>query len=118
LPEVEHLCDQITIIHQGKVRATGNLQEIHRKFKQGLCVKIGLAVGEKLPDLSSFGKFEVTHHHVLGAEEQFTVSFQGERDFRSDLSKYLISSGRTLLTLQNESPELEDIFLHVTETKK
>jgi ABC-2 type transport system ATP-binding protein len=118
LPEVELLCDQITIIHQGKVRATGNLQEIHRKFKQGLCVKIGLALGEKLPDLSSFGKYDVTHHHVLAMEEQFTISFQGERDFRSDLSKYLVSSGLTLMTMQNESPELEDIFLHVTETKK
>ncbi len=118
LPEVELLCDQITIIHQGKVRATGNLQEIHRQFKQGLCVKIGLALGEKLPDLSHFGKYDVTHHHVLAMEEQFTISFRGERDFRSDLSKYLVSSGLTLMTMQNESPELEDIFLQVTETKK
>jgi ABC-2 type transport system ATP-binding protein len=118
LPEVELLCDQITIIHQGKVRATGNLQEIHRKFKQGLCVKIGLAVGEKLPDLTTFGKYEVTHHHTLAAEEQFTISFQSERDLRPDLSKYLVSSGLTLMTMQNESPELEDIFLSVTETKK
>lgn len=118
LPEVELLCDQITIIHQGKVRATGNLQEIHRKFKQGLCVKIGLAVGEKLPDLATFGKYEVTHQHTLAAEEQFTISFQSERDLRPDLSKYLVSSGLTLMTMQNESPELEDIFLSVTETKK
>src|SRR5690606_12491388 len=25
LPEVKHICDQITIIHQGKIRASGNL---------------------------------------------------------------------------------------------
>jgi ABC-2 type transport system ATP-binding protein len=118
LPEIEQLCDQITIIHQGKIRATGNLQEIHRKFRQGLCVKVGLATGEVLPDLSAFGKYEVTHHHVLAVEEQFTVSFETDRDFRADLSKFLMSAGKTLLTLQNESPELEDIFLHMTENKK
>lgn len=118
LPEVEQLCDQITIIHQGKVRASGDLQEIHRKFKQGLCVKVGLGVGEELPDLSKFGKFEVTHHHTLSSEEQFTISFNEDKDFRSELGKYLITSGKTLMTLQNESPELEDIFLHMTETQK
>lgn len=118
LPEVEHLCDQITIIHQGKIRATGSLQEIHRKFKQGLCVKIGIGLGETLPDLTNFGKFEITHHHTLAMEEQFTVSFETEKDLRPDLSKFLISSGKTLMTIQNESPELEDIFLHVTDTNK
>jgi len=118
LPEVEQLCDQITIIHQGRVRATGNLTEIHKKFRQGLVLKIGLKMGEDLPDLSRFGKYDVTQEHLVGKEQQFHVIFEDDADCRSELGKYLISCGLNLLTLQVESPELEDIFLQVTETKK
>jgi ABC-2 type transport system ATP-binding protein len=118
LPEVEQLCDQITIIHQGRVRATGNLTEIHKKFRQGLVLKIGLKIGEGLPDLSPFGKYDVTQEHLVGKEQQFHVIFEDDTDCRSELGKYLISFGLNLLTLKVESPELEDIFLQVTETKK
>lgn len=118
LSEVEQLCDHITIIHKGKIRASGDLREIHRKFKQGLVIKLGLGLGEKLPDLSSFGKFEVNHHSTLSMEEQFILTFESEVDIRSELGKFILDRGLKLMTLHIESPELEDIFLHMTETKK
>lgn len=118
LSEVEQLCDHITIIHKGKIRASGNLQDIHRKFRQGLVIKLGVGVGEKLPDLSSFGKFEITHHSTLAMEEQFLLNFESEVDIRSELGKFILDRGLKLMTLHVESPELEDIFLHMTETKR
>lgn len=118
LSEVEQLCDHITIIHKGKIRASGDLREIHRKFKQGLVIKLGLGLGEKLPDLSSFGKYEVNHHSTLSMEEQFILTFESEVDIRSELGKFILDRGFKLMTLHIESPELEDIFLHMTETKK
>ncbi len=114
LSEVEQLCDHITIIHQGKIRASGNLHEIHQKFRQGLVLKIGLSVGEQLPDLSKFGKYQSTHHSG-GHEEHFHVVFEDDKDCRKDLSRFLVSEGKGLLTIQVESPELEDIFLRMTE---
>ena len=118
LSEVEQLCDYITIIHKGKIRATGNLKEIHQKFRQGLVIKIGLGSGEALPDFSPFGKYEVTHHSTLANEEQFLINFEAEADIRSEIGKFIISKGLRLLTLHIESPELEDIFLHMTETRQ
>lgn len=118
LSEVEQLCEEITIIHQGKIRASGYLHDIHQKFHQGLVVKIGLAENECLPDLSSFGKYKVTHEHLVGHEKQYQVTFEDDRDCRSEVGKFLIQQGLNLLTLQVEAPELEDIFLQVTETKK
>jgi len=118
LSEVEQLCDHITIIHKGKIQASGNLRDIHRKFRQGLVVKLGLGLGQKLPDLTNFGKFDVTHHSTLAIEEQFTLSFESEADIRSELGKFILDRGLKLLTLHVESPELEDIFLQMTETKK
>jgi ABC-2 type transport system ATP-binding protein len=118
LPEVEQLCDQITIIHHGKIRASGDLKEIHRKFRQGLVLKVGIGENEKLPDLSSLGKYEVTQQHIVGKEKQFHLIFEDDRDCRSEIGKIVIAGGVNLLTLQVESPELEDIFLHMTEQKK
>lgn len=117
LPEVEQLCDQITIIHQGKIRASGNLHDIHKKFRQGLVVKLGIGEKDSLPDLSSFGKHEISHEHLVGHEKQYHLVFEDDRDCRAEIGKYLISKNVSLLTLQVESPELEDIFLHVTELK-
>lgn len=118
LPEVEQLCDQITIIHHGKIRASGDLKEIHKKFRQGLVLKVGIGENEKLPDLSSLGKYEVTQEHIVGKEKQFHLVFEDDRDCRSEIGKIVIKGGVNLLTLQVESPELEDIFLHMTEQKK
>ncbi len=118
LPEVEQLCDQITIIHQGRIRASGDLQEIHRKFRQGLVLKVGIGEYETLPDLTTLGKYEVTQEHIVGKEKQFHLVFEDDRDCRSEIGKLVISKGVNLLTLQVESPELEDIFLHMTEQKK
>lgn len=118
LSEVEQICDHITIIHHGTIRASGDIQEIHRKFRQGLVVKVGLAPGERLPDLSALGKYEVTQEHGLELEDQFHICFESEKDCRAELVKILIHEGKHLMTLQIESPELEDIFLHMTEKKK
>lgn len=118
LPEVEQLCDQITIIHQGKIRASGDLKEIHRKFRQGLVLKVGIRADETLPDLSELGKYEITHEHIIGQEKQYDLVFEADLDCRTEIGKLVLSRGLHLLTLQVESPELEDIFLHMTELKK
>jgi ABC-2 type transport system ATP-binding protein len=118
LPEVEQICDHITIIHRGKIRASGNLAEIHRKFRQGLVLKIGIPATSLLPDLSTLGKYEITQEHFSGTEKQYHLIFENEKDCRSEIARYLVSKNIDLLTLQVESPELEDIFLHLTEPKK
>lgn len=118
LSEVEQICDHITIIHDGKIRASGNLAEIHRKFRQGLVLRLGIAKGEKLPDLSSFGKYDTGSVQHLANEDQYHLSFESELDIRTELIKYLVSHGTKVQTVAVDSPELEDIFLHMTETRK
>lgn len=118
LSEVELLCDHITIIHQGLIRASGSLHDIHRKFRQGLTLKIGLKGEEKLPLINQFGKHHISEGMIQGGEIVYTVSFEDDLDCRAELSQYLVKNGAHLMTMQVESPELEDIFLHMTEKKK
>ena len=81
-------------------------------------IKLGLGLGEAIPDLSSFGKYEINHHSTLTSEEQFMLTFESEADIRFELAKFILSKGLKLMTLHVESPELEDIFLHMTETRR
>ncbi|MFL5784230.1 MAG: ATP-binding cassette domain-containing protein [Bacteriovoracaceae bacterium] len=118
LSEVEQICDHITIIHKGKVRASGDLKDIHKKFRQGLVIRIGLASGENLPDLSSFGKYDMGPVRHLQQEDQYHLSFENEMDIRPELLKYLVGKGLSVHTMMVESPELEDIFLHMTENRR
>lgn len=118
LPEVEQLCDEITIIHEGKIRASGDLADIHHKFRQGLVLKLGISDKDNLPDLSVLGEHTVSEEHLLLNEKQYHLVFRDEKDCRAELVKLLTSKGVNLLTLAVESPELEDIFLHLTELKK
>ena len=92
LSEVEQICDHITIIHHGKIKASGNIQEIHRKFRQGLVVKVGIAPSEILPDLSRLGRYEITQKHELGQEDQYHLSFEDEKDCRAELGRFLVQS--------------------------
>ncbi len=115
LSEVEQLCDRVTIIHEGKIRATGTIEEIHRKFSQGLVLKIGIGKGEVLPDLKILGQYEILHQVALNNEDQFQICFKEEKDCRHVISKMLVDAGIQLKTLQIDIPELEDIFLHLTE---
>lgn len=118
LSEVEQICDHITIIHQGKVRASGNLSDIHRRFRQGLVIRLGIGPGEKLPDLSSFGKYDMSAVQHLGSEDQYHLSFENEKDMRPELLKFLLEKNHRVYTMVVEPPELEDIFLHMTETRR
>ncbi len=118
LSEVEQICDHITIIHHGKIRASGNLPEIHKKFRQGLVLRLGLASGEKLPDLTAFGKYDMGPVQHLANEDQYHLSFENEHDIRTELIQYLVAKGTKLQTIAVDSPELEDIFLHMTETRR
>lgn len=118
LSEVEQICDHITIIHQGKVRASGNLSEIHRRFRQGLVVRLGIGTGEKIPDLSSFGKYDIGPVVHSGPEDQYHLSFEDEKDIRPELLRHLVQNNLRVHTMVVEPPELEDIFLHMTETRK
>src|SRR5690606_5911789 len=115
LSEVEQLCDEITIIHKGEVKASGPMDEIRRIFKKGLTLSIGVSSGQKLPDLSPFGDVHAQLVSQDSVEDTYQLIFSSEEDVRKELGRYFYEKGVDLLTLGLEAPELEDIFLQMTE---
>lgn len=115
LSEVEHLCDEITIIHQGEVKASGAMSDIRGAARAGLVLKLGVSKDQKLPDLGRFGRVAVKKVSSEEIEDLYELHFEEGRDVRKELSRHLFESGVDILTMNLESPELEDIFLQMTE---
>lgn len=115
LSEVEHLCDEITIIHQGEVKASGAMSDIRGAARAGLVLKLGVSKDQKLPELGRFGRVAVKKVSSEEIEDLYELHFEEGRDVRKELSRHLFESGVDILTMNLESPELEDIFLQMTE---
>lgn len=115
LSEVEHLCDEITIIHQGEVKASGAMSVIRGAARAGFVLKLGISKDQTLPDLGRFGKVGIKKISSEEMEDLYELHFEAGKDMRKDLGRYLFESGVDILTMNLESPELEDIFLQMTE---
>lgn len=115
LSEVEQLCDYITIIHEGEVRATGDIKSIRKIFKKGLSLVVGVSASQGLPNLERFGEVQIELISKDAVEDTYQLLFKNEVDCRKELSRHFHDAGVDLLTLRLDSPELEDIFLQMTE---
>lgn len=48
LPELSRICDQVAIVHRGKLQAFGSLDEVTRQFQQKRIVEVQLASAEEI----------------------------------------------------------------------
>ncbi len=105
LSEVEELSDRVGIIVAGKLRASGTIREIKRKFMELEGYEIVIETKEPLP--------EIEHTEAIRIKKlapNRAVIFT-HSDIREELSRYLTSRGITILSLEIREPSLEDIFL-------
>lgn len=118
LSEVESLCDDVTIIGQGEIKASGPLSEMRENLKMGQVIRLGIREQDLLPSLphSEFGKYHIINEKKWGIEKQFEIVFENQDEIRPALGRFLFQQGIDILTLELELPELENIFLRLTET--
>jgi ABC-2 type transport system ATP-binding protein len=113
LTELSEMCDGVVVIEQGRVRATGSVEEITRSLKPHVQVFVrAMAPAEEL-------------ERVL-VEQPFVAAVRAERnglvfDFSADeeglarLLGELVQRGLRPIQFAPESIDLEDIFLTLTE---
>jgi len=113
LTEVEEVCDTISIIHHGQLKASGSLSEI----KQGLLGKGTVKLetdkpltAAQLDKLRSLGGVEsLTHEGLL-----VRLVPQGKNDIRPGIVRLLTQEGVGVLTIELSTPPLEEVFMAVT----
>ncbi len=117
LPEVEATCERVVIINKGRVTAIDNTQNLINEMRGKVTIIFqARGIPEKIKQaLSSIEGAVVTNWQVReGIEARFRVECKKETDLRPALSSAITGSGGIILEMRQETPTLEDIFLHLT----
>ena len=116
LPEVSMICERVMIINEGKFVAEDTPDNLAKRLQgvNRLEVEVSGPRDEVLPALRKIkGVSDVTIRAGQG-RSIYTIQAQGGEDLRDQISRAVISSGWSLLSMQMVGMSLEEIFLKLT----
>jgi ABC-2 type transport system ATP-binding protein len=113
LTELAEMCDAVGIIEQGRLLATGSVEEIQRERKQHreLIFRVLNRAGEMA---SRLGGHPGVNHLVVDGQ-LVRMEFAGEMSDQAALVRELIVEGFEIAEVTARTKSLEDVFLQVTE---
>ncbi|MCM8530959.1 MAG: ABC transporter ATP-binding protein [Lentisphaeraceae bacterium] len=112
LPELGTICDLVTIVSKGKLRAFGTVEEVSASLKETLRYSLivdsdpahaagALDAWENISDIST------SHNEIL-------FTFDGARTAIADVVSYLVQSQARVVSISEEQIDLESVFMQVT----
>lgn len=119
LPELSRICDVVAIIHQGRLRAFGTLDEITRKLQQQRMVEIQVDSEEDIERAAALAReYVASKTEVAVSQAESTVRFRTERSEKElgSLLAGLVNAGIVVTQFREIAGDLEDAFLTVTRT--
>jgi gliding motility-associated transport system ATP-binding protein len=115
LPEVEMVCDQVVLIHQGRVALTGSLEEVTRAAAGRI---IHVEASGEAPRLKEALEKVTGVKNVAcsdkGESSLFDVEVLPGNDVRRELGKAVSEAGGDLLELFGGKTTIEDVFVRIT----
>ena len=112
MQEAEAVCDRIIIINNGKIMADelkNNIHSVIKKHRQ--IIKIGF---DKTPDASELIKIAGVVAVKPAPGDQWLIEAEGEDDIRPAIFSFAVKNNLTVLSLQKEESNLEEVFRHLT----
>lgn len=114
MQEVEILCDRVIIIDKGRIVTDENTAILQKGDNSKMVIVVEFDRSPSPGDLKRINGVEEVIHVK---NNTFQIVTATERDVRSDLFKFAVDKGLTVLELQREERKLEDIFKEVTGKK-
>ena len=116
LPEVSAICERVLIINEGRIVAEDTPSNLADRLQgmERMEIEIGGTVAEVLPVLRSVEGITDVSHRRSEDREIYTIQIRRGLDLRDEISRAVISSGWSLLSMQSVGMSLEDIFLRLT----
>ncbi len=109
LLEAERLCDRMAILQRGEMLALGGMDDLRRKYAQGVWVRIELL----LPAAAEMFNALASRRGVLGVKMEDNLSLdvhvQAE-DVIPDLVAWLVEQGARLVAVRPQEVSLEEIY--------
>ena len=112
LPEVSIICGRVIIIHEGKIVAEDNIENLSTILKGSKRIRLEVKgplekVGDSLQKIKSIQR-------VSQEDSHFIVECAPDQDPRADIMQAIVKGGWTLLAMESVEMSLEDIFLQLT----
>lgn len=113
MQEVEALCDRVIIINNGKLIADDPIDQLQQRIKGE--EKTTIILAEKNIDLNAFSSIDgVINAHQNG--NQIVIISDGKRDTRPDIFRKVVEHNWTILEMNREKGNVEDIFQKLTKS--
>src|SRR5438477_5884222 len=124
LPEVEHTCERVIIINQGKLVATDSVRNLQNRARGAESVLVEVvgrngnlessAVQRRLEQVAGVNRVMVK----ASFDNRKTFEVESRKGFvRGDLARAVVESGWDLNELRPTAMSLEEIFLQLTGTE-
>jgi ABC-2 type transport system ATP-binding protein len=115
LPEIQHVCARLLIIHRGRLVADGPVDELVARAKDGAHVTVeatGAGIAERLGTLP--GVVRIEPHDAGDGRVRAALTVSGGTDLRPQIFELAKAEGWTLYELHEEAGSLEDLFHELT----
>ena len=107
------MCDSVGIIEQGRLLATGSVEQIERQRHQHR--EITIRVLERAAEAAEQLRNRADVEDLVEDGHQLRLTFHGELKDQAALVAWLIRDGFAVAEVSSHKKSLEDVFLQVTE---
>ncbi len=118
LTELAEICDRVAIIEQGRLLATGSVDEIlskSRRLDANETVEIVATFLSSATEAANWLREQDQVHNVFARTNEVSFACPNHPEFQAKLLKSIVESGFRLTRFSGKQHSLEDAFLHVTE---
>jgi ABC-2 type transport system ATP-binding protein len=111
LAEVTQTCDGVVIINEGRLMASGSLEELTASFreKERLIVRLRKGHEEAMTALRAIPGVERVSRH----DGELAVEWSPGKDLRESVSSLAVGKGWGLLEMRTAAMNIEDLYLRV-----
>jgi ABC-2 type transport system ATP-binding protein len=118
LPEVQHTCSRLLVIHEGKIAADGPVERLIAQASGAVQITVeatGEGVAEEIGRVEGVHRVNQSHQEATG-RVSVVLTADSARDVRPVIFALAKSKGWTLFELHQETRSLEDLFQELTTT--
>lgn len=112
LPELASVCDLVGILKNGRLLAQGSVAEITNRLREKLILVA--TVDGSVPKAVRLCLQSPGVDEAAAAGSEIRIVFSGTRTAVADLNARLVTGGIRVMSLREEEPDLEQVFLTVT----
>jgi ABC-2 type transport system ATP-binding protein len=112
MQEVEAICGRIILIDKGKIVADEEKSNIYSKISRPYQV-VNVEFDKEIAEQALLGILNVVRV-LMKEKNRWVVEAEGEADIRPAIFSFAVSNGLTVLSLQKDVSNLEEVFRQLT----